>query len=180
MANQNSTNVGLFVPTTNVYDLAELYKLDVNSNEFKEFIVILYQNINKISIALNLKDSGYYNTSQFVNGQMFFPNPANTSATQTYAAFRQVLRTVVNFGALPNTGTKSVPHHIPVTAAYTFTRIYGAASDTTGLNYIPLPYGSVAGNDVELDVDATNVTIVTGDNKSNFNVTYVILEYITS
>ncbi len=181
MANQNSTNVGLFVPTTNIWDVSELYQIDVKSPEFIELLVRLYQNLNRMSTALNLKDSGYYDILQFVNGQLFFPNPANNSSTQANPAFRQVLRMVVNFGALPNTGTKSVAHTIPITKAYTFTRIYGAASDTTGLNYIPLPYASpVLVNNIELRVDATNVTIITGSNRSNFNITYVILEYITS
>ena len=88
---------------------------------------------------------------------------------------------VINFGALPNAGTKSVPHNIPINGSYTFTRIYGAASDTTGLNYIPLPYASpTAANNIELNLDATNVNIITGSNRSNFNITYVIVEYITS
>lgn len=179
MANPNS--YGAFVPTTNVWDVAELYQVDVKSPEFKELLVRLYQNINNIAISLNLRDAGYYNTSEFVNGQLFFPNPLLDSTTTSAPTFRQVIRKVINFGFLPNTALKSVAHGIPINNDYTFTRIYGAASDTVGHTYIPLPYASpVLANNIELYVDAVNVNIVTGSDRTNFDVCYVILEYIRS
>lgn len=176
----NPTLSGAFVPTTNIWDVSQLYDVDVNTPQFKELLVRLYQNVNNIALVLNIKDSGYYVTSEFVNGQSFFPNPANNSTTATAPTLRQVFRTVVNFGALPNATTKSVPHHIPVTAGFTFTRIYGAASDTTGGNYIPIPYATPVSNDIALDVNTTDVTITTADDRTNFTVCYVILEYIKS
>lgn len=177
---QNVTS-GIFVPTTNVWDVSQIYEIDVTSPQFKELLVRLYQNINNISVALNLKDSGYYITESFVNSQLFFPNPIYNSSTAVTPGYRQVFRIVINFGALPNAGTKSVPQNIIVNSQYTFARIYGTASDTTGFNYIPLPYASASGTDnIELSVDATNVTVITTTNRSNFNVTYIVLEYITN
>lgn len=179
MADNINSLAGSFVPTTNVWDVSELYSINVNSLEFKELLVRLYQNVNLIALVLNTKDSGYYDTSEFVNGQLLFSNPALSSATSTSPDMRQIYRLVVNFGALPNTGTKSVAHGITTTASTTFTRIYGAASDTTGFNYIPLPFASpTLANNISLSVDATNVTITTGSNRSNFNVSYVVLEYV--
>lgn len=173
-------NVGSFVPTTNIWDSAEIEQLDIKP-ELKELLVRLYQNLNRMSLALNTKDTGIYNNSQFVNSQIWFPNPSLTSASGTYPDFRQVYRCVVNFGALPNATTKSVAHGITITSSTTFTRIYGAASDTTGNNYIPLPYTSpTLANNIQLDVSATNVTITTGANRTNFNICYIILEYIQS
>ena len=172
---------GSFVPTTNIWDVSEIYTVDMNSDKFRELLVRLYQNLNTISIVLNSKDTGYYVDSEFTNGQLFFPNPSLTSQSSSTPIYRQVIRTVVDFGALPNTGTTSVAHNIGPTTAYSFTRIYGCASDTTGLNYIPLPYASpTAANAIELKVDGTNVTIITGSNRSNFDTCYVVLEYITS
>jgi hypothetical protein len=174
-------NFGSFVPTTNVWDVAQLYEIDVTSPAFKELLVRLYQNVNTIALTLNTKDSGIYDVNQFVNGQIFFPNPATSAATQATPEFRQVYRLVVNFGALPNAGTKSVAHGIVVNTATTFTRIYGAASDTTALSYIPVPYAATTavGDNISLTVDATNVTINTGtNNRSNYNICYVILEYM--
>src|SRR5574340_754528 len=142
MANtfNDSTPVGAFVPTTNVWDVTEL--LQIKDPALRELLVRLYQNINNIANVLNVKDTGYYDTNQFVPGQLFFPNPALNSGTAQNAAYRQPLRLLVNFGQLPNTGLKSVLHGISFNSASSATRIYGAASDTTGLNYIPLPYAS--------------------------------------
>lgn len=177
---QNVTS-GIFVPTTNVWDVSQIYEIDVTSPQFKELLVRLYQNINNISVALNLKDSGYYITDSFVNSQLFFPNPAYNSSTSVNPGYRQVFRIVINFGALPNATTKSVPHNLDVNTQYTFTRIYGVASDTTSFNYIPLPYASASGTDnIELSVDSTNVTVATTSDRTNFNVCYIILEYITN
>ena len=179
MANRNSAQVGLFIPTSNIWDVSKIYEVDVNSREFKELLVRLYQNVNNISTAVNLKDSGYYDTQEFVNSQLYFPNPGNNSAMGKTAVYRQVNRLVINFGALPNTGTKSVAHGLTPNSSWTFTRIYGCASDTTGFNYIPLPYASpTLANNIELSVNATNVTVTTGSNRSNFNITYIVLEYL--
>lgn len=172
--------VGLFVPTTNVWDVSEIYQTDVTSPEFKELLVRMYQNLNLMSLALNIKDSGYYDTSNFVNGQIFFPSTTLNSTTAAVPTFRQVNRLVVNFGALTNTATKNVAHGLAPTTSWTFTRIYGCASDTTAFAYLPLPFASPTDADnIELRVDATNVTIITGSNRSSFNVCYVILEYLT-
>jgi hypothetical protein len=181
MADNLSTLVGSFVPTTNIWDPNELYDVDVNSPQFKELLVRLYQNINLICLALNTKDSAYYDTMEFVNGQLFFSNPALNSSTDTVPELRQAFRMVVNFGALPNTGVTAVAHGITTTSSTLFTRIYATASDTAGRNYIPIPYASpTLVNNIELSVDAVNVTITTGSNRSNFNNCIVVLEYLQS
>lgn len=167
-----AANSGLFVPTTNNWDLSKIQQVDVNSPEFKTLLVRLYQNVNLICVALNIKDSGYYTLNEFVNGQLYFPNPAYNSSTASAASFRQVFRLVVNFGALPNTGVKSVPHGLTPNAAWNFTRIYATASDTTGFNYLPIPSAQA-----DLTVDAVNVNITTTANLTNYNICYVVLEY---
>lgn len=168
-----SYNNGLFVPTSYVWDISQLQSMDVTDPQFKELLVRLYQNIANIATALNLKDSAYYYLGEFVNGQLYFPNPTLTSQTSSTARYRQVTRLVVNFGALPNTGVKSVAHGLTPTSSWTFTRIYATASDTTGLTYIPIP--SFQAN---LSVDATNVNITTTANLTNYNQCYVVLEYL--
>jgi len=171
---------GAFVPTTNVWDVTQIYSTDVNSPEFKELLVRLYQNLNLMANVVNVKDTGYYNTQAFVNGQQFFPDPNLSSSSSTTPVFRPVTRKVINYTtALPNTGTATIPHGIAPNSSYTFTRIYATASDTTGKNYIPIPYASpTLANNIELKVDGTNVYIITGSNRSNFNITYIILEYL--
>lgn len=175
-------NFGLTVPTTNVWDVNEIQQVDVNSPQFKELLIRLYQNLNLISTVLNLKDSAYYDTNEFVTGQSYFPNPALNSNSTTVATYRPTYRLVVNFGALPNntfSPNTQGKHGLTINSGFTFTRIYGVASDTTGLKYIPIPYASASGTDnIQLDVNATNVVITTASNRTNFNVCYVILEFL--
>jgi hypothetical protein len=175
-------NYGVFAPTTNVWDVSQINNIEGLKPELKELLVRLYQNLNIMSLVLNAKDTGYYNTQEIVNSQQWFPNPLLSSApTMTSTAiFRPVLRTVINFGALPNAAAKTARHHIFCSSQTTFTRIYATASDTTGLTYIPIPYASTTAvaNNIEIKVDNTNVTITTAANYSNYNVCYVVLEYL--
>lgn len=174
MASDQVNNTGLFVPTNFVWDINLLPDTTLDSPEFRELLVRLYQNINSMCLALNLKDSAYYINSEFLNSQSFFPNP-----TDTNQQYRQAYRMVVNFGVLPNNTSISVAHNIDFTDTYSCTRIYGAASDQADLLYIPLPYASSSGtSNIELDITATDVVITTTGNYSAYTVTYVIIEYI--
>lgn len=172
-------NTGAFVPQTNVWDVSEIYAANLDP-KLTELLVRMYQNIGLMATNVNYKDAGYYALQPFVNGQLFFANPGNNSSTPGYAAFRQVNRLVINFGALPNAGTKSVPHYLTINAEFTFTRIYGCSTDPKTF-FIPLPYASAAAADnVELYVDPTNVNVVTGANYSMFTITYIVLEWLQS
>jgi len=180
----SNPNVGSFLPTTSVWDVSEIYATDVTSPAFKELLVRLYQNLNNMAVSVNTRDAGFYSNQEFVNGQLFFPDPTLTSNTATVARQRQVFRMVVNFGALPNAATKSVNHGITVTPSTSFTRIYGAATNPTSgaYAYVPLPYASTTAvaNNIELKVTGTQVTIVTAANYSAYTTSYVVLEYIKS
>jgi hypothetical protein len=171
MANQNQ--YGAFLPTTFVWDVGSLYDLNVNSREFKELLVRLHEFVNLIALNVNVKDTGLYVLDEFVNGQTFFPNP-QTSSQQP----RQVYRSVYYCGPLPNATTKSIPHGLTINKGTTFTRIYGSASDTTALSYLPIPYVDLSGNDIQLDVDSTNINITTGIDYSSYDIVYIVLEYL--
>lgn len=169
--------IGSFVPSTYILDVARLYQTDVQSDEFKELLVRLYQDINNIILVLNAKDSAYYLTQQFVTSGLMF------NVNNDINNLRPIYRIVVNCGALPNTTIKSVPHGISptdFTSAWTFLKIYGAASNTSSFNYIPLPYVSSTSlaDNIEIDVDNTNVYITTGANYSAYTQSYIILEFI--
>lgn len=176
------TQSGAFVPTNYLWDIQKLESGPLNDEEFRLLLVRLYQNINNIALVLNMKETGMYNnTAQFVNSQVFFPNPALNSSTSQTPTFRQVYRTVINFGALPNAGTKTVPHGITCTTSTSFTRIYATATKpTVPFEYLPIPYSSVTAvaDNIEIFVDATNVNIITAANYSAYTITYVILEYL--
>ncbi len=167
------------IPTTDVYDVDVIYSLDVQSQDFKEFLVRLRQSTNNIAIAVNYRDAGFYVEEVFNCGQQFFANKTLSSNTRQTPSLRSVYRKVVDFGPLPNNSLKQVPHNIPnIDADVTFTRIYATASDPNLLLYIPIPVTFVAsGHIVDLQVDATNVNITTNWNASNYTRTLVILEY---
>jgi hypothetical protein len=170
---------GFLVPTTDVWNVGPIYDLEI-SEPFKDILVRLYQNLNNISLSLNARDLGYYDTQEFLNSQVFFPNPAFNSSTPVLASYRAVFRKVINFGMLPAAaGTKSVPHGILCLPSTSFTRIYATATDPVNFVYLPIPYASsVLANNIELNVDATNVNITVGIDRSAFTICYVILEYL--
>jgi hypothetical protein len=172
-------NVGAFVSTTDVYDVSHIYAMDVKSKEFKDFLVRLRQSINNIALSLNIRDAGYYDQTEFVCGQLWFPDPTLTSQTEKTPTYRQVYRKVINFGALPNTATKTVAHNVTFDANSSFTRTYGSASDPAAIEYKPIPYAhSTANYSISLDVDTINVSIQTWRNWSAFTICYVVIEYI--
>ncbi len=178
---QDADQYGAFIQTTQVWDVAQLLDVDVSSDAFKELLVRLYQQVNNIANILNIKDTGQYQLSEFVNGQLFFSNPSLSSGTAQAPEDRQVLRKVINFGTLPNTGTKNVAHGITCNVTTSFTRIYACATDPVNKLYVPIPYASPTdANEIELKVDGTNVTIITGSNRTGFTITYVVLEYLQS
>lgn len=171
---------GSFVPTNLIWDVQQLHEVDVNSDEFKELLIRLYQNVNNISMQLNVKDTGVYDVNDSINGQVFFSNPDLNSSTTQKPTLRQVIRKVINFGALPNTGTTSVAHGITVNTGTSFTRIYGTSSKQTAtFSYVSIPYASnVANNNIELYVDNTNVNVTTAANWSAWTTTYIVLEFL--
>ena len=82
-------------------------------------------------------------------------------------------------GTLPNAGTISVAHGIPVTANTVFTYIGGTATNP-GNSSVPLPFVDTGGAHVEITVDATNVTAVTTVDWTAYTIAYVVLEWIES
>ena len=179
MAQLTNGDFGVFIPTTQLWDTNEIYQSNIGNEQLKELLVKLYQNLNRMALSVNAKESGYYDTLEFLTSQQFFSDPALNSAGTQVPDFRQTHRKVINFGALLDTAAKNVAHGISVDVNTIFTRIYGVANDPAGLSYLPLPYASpTAANNIELSVDNTNVTITTGIDRTAYTITYVILEWI--
>lgn len=174
----NNNLRGVVVPTTFILDVAKLDDIDVNSAQFKELLVRLYQNLNRMCLAINKKTSGIYSLNQFVTSNEYFPAIAATSLTNEQ--YRPTTRIVIDFGILPNAGLKSTPHGINVNAVLTWVGIQGWATDPIALQGIPIPYASpTAANNIELYVDATNVNVITGSDRTSFTTTYIVLEFLT-
>ncbi len=182
MANNSSinsqANFGSFVPSTFIWDSQQVQELDIDP-QFKRLLLKLYSNLNTMQIALNKKDFGDYTEAEVLNGQTYFPVPGLNSLSSTQPEQRQVFRTTINFGPLLNTSAKSVPHNINIDSGYSFTRIYGASTNSNQTKFIPLPYASpTLVENIKLDVTDTNVVITTGSDRTEFINTYCVLEYI--
>jgi hypothetical protein len=175
-----SNEVGAFLPLNYVWDPESIKKMDVNSSDFKELIIRLYQNTGNITQAVNNKDTGIYDTSEFVTGATFYPN-VNPIAGAPQDR-RQVYRSVVNFGALPNAAIKKVEHHIPLNKASSVVKFYGGTTKPAAppnLWFLPLPYVDAAGANISLYADDTYIYIDTlATNYSAYTISYVIIEYL--
>lgn len=169
----------LQVPTTDIFTIEDI---DVPIPGLKEFLVTLTYNVNNMALAMNMKDTGYYLTTEIANSQSYFNASGNTLVAGTEP--RSVYRTVVWWNQpLPNAATATMPHNIQgITPATTFrfTRIYGCATNPALPEFIPLPYSSTiaAANNIELSANQINVTIRTGVNRSNFTSAFIVLEYV--
>lgn len=136
----------------------------------------LREYFNDLATAVNSKDSGIYDAPETITGQQFLP--FFSTQTQSSVNYRTVFRKVIDFGSLPNSGSKSVAHGINFQSSFSGTKIYGAATDPN-VRWIPLPYSSpTSANAIELYIDATNVVVITGSNRTNFTRCFIIIEYI--
>jgi len=155
-------NSGVYIPTT----------YTIPSDDPKQFIVRLYQTLNSIIVALNLKTTGQYLNQEFVTSNMWFSTTNSTQQRNTY-------QLVVNTGILAP-GALLVAHGLTIGPTWTFVRIYGSASYYNAVpansRYYPLPYADPAG-DIVLQVTGTNV-IITNNTAITFSSSYVVLEYL--
>lgn len=176
--------LGAFIATTDVYDVQMIYELDINSQEFKEFLVRLRQSINNVALLLNIKDTGYYPLTEFICSKAYYPDPALGSATPQQPVQRQVFRktfdlALLGFPTLPNNATITIPHGITYDGTFpvTFTLIMATANDPIGLTSIPIPYVGFP-NMVGIYVDTANIYITTNFDARAYTVTNVVLEWL--
>jgi hypothetical protein len=89
-------------------------------------------------------------------------------------AGRTIFGKTIDFGALPNTGTKCIPHGITITDSFRWRKIYAIAQkkDGTAIGI------NIAKNFVNAFVTPTNICIETSSNRSDFIYTTIFLEYI--
>jgi len=162
---------GLLALTQDTFDTQRADQLIKDPDKLKEVLIQIALRFSNLSSILNQKDTGLYLTTDFLSGRQYFP-------TINPTVMRPSVRHIVDFGALPNAGLKSVAHGINVTATTIWTNIYGTAT-LPGVQGIPLPYVSLVANaSISLNVDAINVNITTAVNYSSYTTCYVVLEFI--
>ncbi|HXQ38564.1 MAG TPA: hypothetical protein VN843_31475 [Anaerolineales bacterium] len=153
---------------------------DVIPEKWEDARGFVVEQIKKMSNAINIREIGWFLDEELLSGKSFIPGANNRQASQTGQNYRSILRKVVDFGALPNAGTKSVPHGITVTDNFTLTFMAAAATDPVGLTSIAIPHATpvALANNIAITLDATNVNITTGVNRSNFTRCFVTIEYL--
>ena len=98
----------------------------------------------------------------------------NTGATWVNGA--TIYKKTISIGALPNNTTKTVAHNI--TGLSLLIRLEG--NFTNGTNSAPIPYSApTTSKNVQAYIDATNITIGTGEDRSAYSG-YVTLYYTKS
>lgn len=145
---------------------------DVVPEKWEEARQFLVEMLKKISNAVNAREIGWFLDEELLAGKNFIPGTNNNQA------FRSVLRTVVNFGALPNAGTKSVAHNITVDANFSLVSMWLSATDPINFVGFSLAYYSIAAGDIKLSYNATNVVVTTTNNYSAYTTSFIVMEYI--
>lgn len=127
----------------------------------------------RIASSVNTKEGALYVPQEISTFQQYF-------TSNNPQVFRAVYRKVIDFGALPNTGTKTMPHGISCTDVFSVTRIYGAATDPSGtFHFIPLPFSSPdITKNISLEADNTDIIITTGMDRTPYTRCTVVFEYV--
>lgn len=148
----------------------------------EQFRVQLIQMINDICIAINSKESGFYSDETTLTSEKVLPTYCNdlTGAVSVY--HRTVRRKVIFSETLPNSSAKVIPHNIVYPNGSVGWRLWGGASILDGdknLNgFLQLPYAHpTPANCISLFSDRNNIIITTGVNRTNFNFSFVVIEY---
>ena len=176
----NSNQKGAFIPMSQVWDVSDVYNVNGMSEDLRELLVRMYQNLNTMAMVINKKDIGLYPTEEFVCGRMYYPKPGLTSSSSQTPKLRQVTRKVINWNnPLPNATTGTKAHGITFDANTVPTNLYATSYDPSAKKTISLPWVADTGDNISLWLDATNVNIKTfTTNRSNFTVTNIVIEYL--
>ncbi len=167
MQPEDSQNLESYVP---VYDVVP--------ERWEEARPFLVEQLKKITTAVNTREIGWYLDQELLTGKAFIPGSNNILDGGTSQSFRSILRKVVDFGALPDSASKAVPHEIVVDNNFTLIQIWAAGTDPTTPQALPIPYVSTLGLIVQLDMNSTDVIITTNSAFSRFSRCYVIIEYL--
>lgn len=138
--------------------------------EFNEFRVVLLGIYRNIANAVNVREISVFDLTEFLTGEQWFTAGNPQAKRQTY-------RKVFSIGAVAAGATVTTAHSI--TGITSFTKIMGTAV-TDAVDYRPMPFASATAvnQQIELRVDATNITIVNGAAAPNITSCLVVLEFL--
>ena len=157
-----SSDAPLLANQVSDFDLPENYE---------DFSEIFDREHKKVIDSVNSKEGGLYLPQEVATFQKYFSEESSQATRNTY-------RKLIMFGALPNATSKRVPHNIAFNNVTRMTRMFGAASNPTTIQFYPLPFSSpTLVENVKLEANATDVIITTGSDYSGFTDVTVVMEY---
>lgn len=116
---------------------------------------------------------------------VYSSSPADTdySTTEKDTGFtwvdgKTIYKKTVNFGSLPNATSKTVAHNI--TNLYRVVKVECIAYNSGSAINTPIPLVSAVGNNSTMDINATNIVMSAGVDRSAFDECYVTLYYTKS
>lgn len=147
-----------------------------------EFRTKLIQMINDMCISINAKESGFYSDEITITGAKVLPTYSNQLQGNRSVYYRSVRRKCIFTERLPNSSSKQVAHNIQFPKTSVGWRLWGCASQIDNneelQGFLELPYGHpTAANAIALYCDRQNVHITTGIDRTNFNFSFVVIEY---
>lgn len=138
--------------------------------EFNEFRVVMLGIYRNIANTVNVRQIAVFDLVEFLSGEQWFTSGNPQVKRQTY-------RKVFSIGAIATGATLNTAHGLTGVTAYT--NIMGTCV-TDVVDYRPIPYASATAvnQQIEIKVDATNVTIINGAASPNITSAIVVLEYL--
>ena len=118
--------------------------------EWEDARVYLYEFLRQVNNQINIRTVGFHLEQPILTGNLF-------TASATSVERRNVFRTLIDTGALPNAGTTTTAHGITFDANFTLVDLWLAATDPVNFLAFGLSYWSVAAADITLNMDATNI-----------------------
>lgn len=126
----------------------------------------LLEALKRISDVVNRREIGWLLDEETLTGKAFIPAVATTSGEMS--PFRQVLRKVIDLGALAAGANPGVPHGILFDARFTLIDLWVAGTEVGTLTA-----RVISGNDVVMDVTDIIVT-----SPQAFDRAFAFIEYI--
>lgn len=168
MISSDSQNLESYVP---VYDVVP--------EKWEDARAFLAEQLKKITNAVNSKEIGFFLDQELLSGKAFIPGVNIATDGGSSQQFRTVLRKVIDFGALPNSATKSVPHGIFFDANFTLIDMWISATDSINLLAFTLAYWSNSSpGSIILNMDNTNINVTTTSDYSAYTRSFVVCEYM--
>lgn len=122
----------------------------------------LVEQLRKITNSLNAKEIGFFLDVELLSGKAFIPGVNNDQA------FRQVIRKVVDTGALVMGANAPVAHGVTFDANFTLVQIWVSGTDSVGFTA-----QTISGNDVIMDANDIIIT-----SPQAFDRSFCVIEYM--